>query len=131
MFANPKWFNLRKYSGWGLTPNCWQGWAYIFIYIISAVIVNSLSLDQNLKNIICSTIIGVLVADTLHIMTKIPRDERELLHEAIADRNSLWFLLFALIIWTLFKRINDPILIFIILGTTAVKALTEIYLRDK
>jgi uncharacterized membrane protein YccF (DUF307 family) len=131
MIGNPKWFNLRKYSGWGLTPNCWQGWAYIFAYIISAIIISTLPLDQNLKTTISSIILGVLVADTLHIMTKIPRDERELLHGAIADRNSLWFLLFALIIWTLFKRIDDPILILIILGATAVKSLTEIYLRDK
>ncbi len=64
-------------------------------------------------------------------MTQIKQDERERLHEAIADRNALWFLLFGLIAWAFIKQITDPIFIGILLGTTAVKALTQIYLKDK
>lgn len=131
MIANPKWFNLRKYSGWGLTPNCWQGWAYIFAYIIPVVIINSLPITQDLKNIFSSVVMGVLVIDILHTMTKIHKDERERLHEAIADRNALWFLLFGLIAWAFYKQNFDPILVGILLGATAIKALTQIYLRDK
>jgi hypothetical protein len=131
MIANPKWFNLRKYTGWGLTPNCPQGWAYIFVFIIPVIIINSLSLDQNLKNILSFTLIGILVIDVLHIMTQIPRDERERLHEAIADRNALWFLLFGFIAWAFYKQNFDPILVGILLGATAIKAATQIYLRDK
>jgi len=131
MIANPKWFNLRKYSGWGLTPNCWQGWVYVFAYVIPVAIINSLPLEQNLKTIFSSIVIGILIADILHTMTKIPRDERERFHEAIADRNALWFLLFSLIIWALIKQITDPILIIILLGATVIKAITQIYLRDK
>jgi hypothetical protein len=131
MIANPKWFNLRKYSGWGLTPNCWQGWAYIIAFIIPIIIINSLSLDQNLKNILSFTLMGILIIDVLHIMTQIHKDERERLHEAIADRNALWFLLFGLIAWAFINKITDPILIGILLGATAIKAATQIYLRDK
>jgi hypothetical protein len=131
MIANPKWFNLRKYSGWGLTPNCPQGWAYIFAFIIPVIIINSLSLNQNLKNILSFTLMGILIIDVLHIMTQIKKDERERLHEAIADRNALWFLLFGLIAWAFYKQNFDPILIGILLGATAVKAATQIYLRDK
>jgi hypothetical protein len=131
MIANPKWFNLRKYSGWGLTPNCWQGGVYLLVYIILIIIIGSFSLDENLKNILIFTVIGVLIIDVLHIMSKIPQDERERLHGAIADRNALWFLLFGTIIWAFVKQITDPIFIGIILGTTAVKALTQIYLKDK
>jgi len=131
MIANPKWFNLRKYSGWGLTPNCWQGWAYVFAYIIPVVIINSLPFTQDLKNIFSSIVMGILVVDVLHTMTKIKKDERERLHEAIADRNALWFLLFGLIAWAFFKQSFDPILVGILLGATAIRALTQIYLQDK
>ena len=131
MIGNPKWFNLRKYSGWGLTPNCPQGWAYIFAFIIPITIVSSLNIDQSLKNTINFIITGIILADVLHIMTQIKRDERERLHEAIADRNALWFLLFGLIAWAFINQIKDPVLIGILLGATAVKAATQIYLRDK
>ena len=131
MIANPKWFNLRKYSGWGLTPNCWQGWVYIIAFIIPVAVVSNLNLDPNFKNTIIFSVIGLLLVDVLHTMTQIPRDERERLHEAIADRNALWFLLFGLIAWALVKQIFDPIFIGILLGATAIKALTQIYLRDK
>jgi hypothetical protein len=131
MIANPKWFNVRKYSGWGLTPNCWQGWAYIIAFITPVIIINSLSLDQNLKNILSFILMVILVIDVLHIMTQIKKDERERLHEAIADRNALWFLLFGLIAWAFYQQNFDPILVGILLGATAIKALTQIYLRDK
>jgi len=131
MIANPKWFNLRKYTGWGLTPNCPQGWAYIIAFIIPVVIISNLNINLHYKNIFSLIIIGILLIDILHTMTQIKQDERERLHEAIADRNALWFLLFGLIAWAFIKQITDPVLIGILLGTTAVKALTQIYLKDK
>ncbi len=131
MIANPKWFNLRKYSGWGLTPNCWQGWVYTLAFVAPVAIISNLNIDPNLRNTINFVIIGVLLIDVLHTMTKIKKDERERLHEAIADRNALWFLLFGLIAWAFVTQKFDPILIGILLGATAIKALTQIYLRDK
>ncbi|MPN11657.1 hypothetical protein SDC9_158961 [bioreactor metagenome] len=65
------------------------------------------------------------------MMSQIKKDERERLHEAIADRNALWFLLFGLIVWAFIKQVMDPFFIGILLGATAIKALTQIYLRDK
>jgi len=131
MIGNSKWFNVRKYSGWGLTPNCWQGWAYIFAFIIPVALISNLNIDPNYKNIFSLVIVGVLVMDTLHMMTQIKKDEREKLHEAIADRNALWFLLFGLIAWAFVKQIMDPFFIGILLGATAIRAITQIYLRDK
>lgn len=131
MIGKSKWFNLRKYSGWGLTPNCWQGWAYIFAFIIPIAIVSNLNIDPNYKNIFSIVIVAVLIIDTLHMMSQIKSDEREKLHEAIADRNALWFLLFGLIVWAFIKQIVDPFFIGILLGATAIKAITQIYLRDK
>jgi len=131
MIGNPKWFNLRKYTGWGLSPNCSQGWFYIFAFIIPIAIVSNLNIDPNFKNIFSITVIAILIIDTLHMMSKIKKDERERLHEAIADRNALWFLLFGLIAWAFIKQIMDPVFIGILLGATAIKAITQIYLRDK
>ena len=131
MIGKSKWFNLRKYSGWGLTPNCWQGWVYILAFIIPVVVISNLNIAANLKEIFTITIVVVLLADTLHMMSQIKKDERERLHEAIADRNALWFLLFGIIAWAFIKQITAPIFIGVILGATAVRALTQIYLRDK
>lgn len=108
MIGKSKWFNLRKYSGWGLTPNCWEGWAYIFAFIIPITIISNLNIDSNFKNIFSISIIAILLIDTLHMMSQIKKDERERLHEAIADRNALWFLLFGLIAWAFIKQIMDP-----------------------
>lgn len=131
MIGNSKWFSPRKYSGWGLTPNCWQGWVYIFAFIIPIAIISNLNIDPNFKNIFSIIIVAILIIDTLHMMTQIKKDEREKLHEAIADRNALWFLLFGLIVWAFIKQVMDPFFIGILLGATAIKALTQIYLRDK
>lgn len=131
MIGKSKWFNVRKYSGWGLTPSCWQGWIYILAFIIPIALISNLNIDSNYKNIFSIIIVGILIIDTLHMMSQIKKDEREKLHEAIADRNALWFLLFALIAWAFIKQIADPIFIGILLGATAIKALTQIYLRDK
>ena len=131
MIGKSKWFNPRKYTGWGLTPNCWQGWAYIFAFIIPISIISNLNINQNYKNIFCLIVVGILLIDTLHMMSQIKKDERERLHEAIADRNALWFLLFGLIAWAFIKQIMDPLFIIILLGATVIKAITQIYLRDK
>lgn len=131
MIGNSKWFSPRKYSGWGLTPNCWQGWMYLFAFIIPIAIVSNLNIDPKFKDIFSIVIVAILIIDTLHMMSQIKKDEREKLHEAIADRNALWFLLFGLIVWAFIKQIMDPFFIGILLGATAIKAITQIYLRDK
>lgn len=131
MIGNPKWFNVRKYTGWGLTPNCWQGWAYIAAFIAPIAIISSISIDQNIKNIFSFIWVGILLIDVLHIMTQINKDERERLHEAVADRNALWFMIFILLIGAFIKQIFDPIIIAALIGATLVKAGTQFYLRDK
>ena len=131
MIGNPKWFSPRKYTGWGLTPNCWQGWVYILAFIISIVFVSNLNIDSKYKNIFSIIIVAILIIDILHMMSQIKKDERERLHEAITDRNALWFLLFGLITWIIIKQITDPILIGILFGATVIKTLTQIYLKDK
>lgn len=131
MIGNPKWFNVRKYTGWGLTPNCWQGWAYVFIFILPLTFLNSISVDQNIKNIFIVLWTGLFLIDIIHIMSQIKKDERERLHEAIADRNALWFIIFVLLIDAFIKQTVDPIFFIAIIGAMIIKAATHFYLRDK
>lgn len=37
MIANPKWFSIRKFGGWGIVPSTWQGWLYIAIMFLPFV----------------------------------------------------------------------------------------------
>ncbi len=131
MIGNPKWFNIRKYTGWGLTPNCWQGWAYIIAIVLPLFILDSISINQNIKNVFIIIWASLLLIDLIHIMSQIKRDERERLHEAIADRNALWFLIFVLLIIVFIKQIIDPIFFAAIIGAMVVKSITHFYLRDK
>ena len=131
MIGKAKWFNVRKYTGWGLTPNCWQGWVYILVFISLVTIINSLPIALNLKNIFTGVLVILLLMDTFHMMSQIKKDERERLHEAIADRNALWFMIFVLLIGAVIKQIIDPIFIIAIIGAMVVKSATQFYLRDK
>ena len=131
MIANPKWFNIRKYTGWGLTPNCWQGWLYLAVFIAPIAIINSISINQNIKTVFSIAITALLIIDVVHIMSQIKKDEREKLHEAIADRNALWFMIFVLLVAAFVKQIIDPIFLIAIVGATLIRAATQLYLRDK
>lgn len=140
MIGKQSWFRPRKYTGWGLTPVTWQGWVYIFGFILPIAIINSISIDQNIKNIFTIVWTGVLLADITHIMFQIKKDERESLHEAISDRNALWFMLAILVVGIIYQAatqitakniVIDPIVVIALLGATVVKAATHWYLRDK
>jgi len=140
MIGNPKWFNPRKYTGWGLTPSCWQGWAYIFGFLLPVAIINSFSINQNIKNIFTIIWTGLFLIDFVHIMSQIKKDERERLHEALSDRNALWFMLTVLAVGMVYQAANkftlnssniDPVILISLIGGTIVKAVTQLYLRDK
>lgn len=135
MIGNPNWFNIRKYSGWGLTPNCWQGWLYVLLIVLPIIIVSEIGLSQNFTNIFSFVWIILILLDVLHMMSRVKKDERERLHEALADRNALWFMMLALVAYALydsfFRQNTDPVILIIVIGAVVVKSLTHFYLRDK
>ena len=137
MIGNPKWFNIRKYTGWGLTPNCWQGWAYVFVFILPMILVNEvpLNISSHYKNIFSLIWIVLLLVDVIHMMSQVKKDERERLHEALADRNALWFMMFVLVVSTIydafFNQSTNIIFMIAVLGSVVVKSITQFYLRDK
>jgi cobalamin synthase len=137
MIGNPKWFNVRKYTGWGLTPNCWQGWAYVFVFALPIIFINEvpLNISSNFKNIFSLIWILLLLVDVIHMMSQVKKDERERLHEALADRNALWFMMFVLVASALydsfFNQSTNIIFLIAVLGSVLVKSITQFYLRDK
>lgn len=131
MIGKTKWFTLRKYTGWGLTPVTWQGWLYTVLFVAPIAILESISVAQNFKTVFTTVWVIIFLADIFHIMIQLKKDERERLHEAISDRNALWFMMFVLIGWVLFKQDLNPIFFIALIGATVVKAATNFYLRDK
>lgn len=91
MIGSPKWFKRRKYGGWGLTPKTWQGWVYVFVFLIIIAIGNIIFVD-NVRAITYYTLVWIviLIVDVIDIMSRLDKDERERMHEALAERNALW-----------------------------------------
>ena len=134
MIGKAKWFSPRKYGGWGLVPNCYQGWLYIFIATLPFIIIEYLPLAQNLKNIFIYSWLAIFIIDLISILLHLKKDEREASHEAIADRNALWAILFVLIIATIYQSVLGQIDIFIIISLivgTIIKAITHFLLRHR
>lgn len=140
MIGNPKWFNQRKYTGWGLTPNCWQGWLYIAIAVTPLIILSNLSLPDTLSPILMGVWAILFIVDFIDIFRKIKKDERDTVHEAIAERNAMWFMIIALAVGVAFqvgqsvvaqKQEVDPVILIALIGAVVTKAITHFYLRNK
>lgn len=141
MIGNPVWFKRRKYAGWGFFPVKWQGWVYIAVMIVPFVIFQALPFWNNTTRI-AVTIIWFIVfgLDAIDIMIRMKKDERETLHEAIAERNALWFIIIALAIGVAYQAASnavqqriyvDPVIVIALVGGLLVKAISNIYLDRK
>lgn len=109
MIGKPQWFIRRKYTGWGLTPKTWQGWVYILGFCVAPLLlVSALSFDEEVKLTAIGIWVGVILADVIHVMLSIKVDERERLHEAIADRNALWSIMLMLTLAMVVYAVRNP-----------------------
>jgi uncharacterized membrane protein len=141
MIGKAKWFQRRKYSGWGLTPKTWQGWAYIAVIIAIATLIQLFPIgDEQTKILITMGLVAIILLDIVHIMATMPMDERDRIHEAIAERNALYAILTALVAgigWQSFTGVMngnvqiDPIIIVALVLALVAKAATNIYLDRK
>ena len=140
MIGKPQWFRFRKYGGWGLSPATKEGWIYLAVFIGLVLIAQNLPLNNAIKTAITSTLGVILAIDVIDIMLHLKKDERETLHEAIAERNASWAMVAAMVVIFGYKSIitalngGDDVdiiwLIPIIAGTIA-KAITSLYLKNK
>ncbi len=138
MIGKSKWFTIRKYGGWGIHPKTKEGWIYLFIVIIPFIIFHILPFWSTTTRLIVSIFwLFFLLFDIFEIMINLKKDEREKIHEAIAERNALWAIVFILTIGLFYHIIESGlkhelyippfILIALIIGAI-VKTTSNIYL---
>lgn len=105
--AKPEWFSRRKYLGWGVGIKSWQGGVYIAVMIglliLSSALVN---LTNNYSLYIGAGIFLFFIMDIFYVMFHLKNDEREKIHEAIAERNAVWGMMTILIAGILFEGIH-------------------------
>ena len=144
MIANPKWFQRRKYTGWGITPKTWQGWVYLLgmslLLMMLQVVTKKFGLSLSLQLSIVGVPLIIFMVDILNIIINLDKDERETQHEAIAERNVAWTMIIILsvaITYQTFLSIKsnmfliDPFIIAALVCGVIVKAVTNWYLLDK
>ena len=141
MLGKPQWFQRRKYAGWGIAPKTYQGWLYLLVLILGLLFIQFMSWPgENTQIILMFIWVGVFVLDTIDIMIRIPRDERDRLHEAFAERNALWVMVIVLAIGIAYRTAQsiasgtvyiDPVIIIALFAGLAAKAVTNIYLDKK
>lgn len=140
MIGKYEWFKRRKYTGWGFTPATWQGWVYIIVLVLPLILLTNIGSISSFK-IILMVIWGIIFAiDFVDIIIHLPKDERDRMHEAIAERNALWAILAVLTIGVGYQAssgsINglikvDPVILIAIAAGLVVKIISNIYLDKK
>ncbi|MBU4351936.1 MAG: hypothetical protein KJ939_02535 [Nanoarchaeota archaeon] len=141
MLGKPEWFKRRKYSGWGIIPKTWQGWVYILIFMLPFVVFQALPYWDE-KTRITATIVWlvILLIDVSDIMVRMKNDERERLHEAIAERNAAWIMLLVIITGIFYQTIKsaltqtlevDFFLVGALFAGVIAKMITNFYLDKK
>lgn len=138
MIGQPHWFTRRKYGGWGLFPITWQGWAYVTVFVLLAFASQYVPGLSDIGRLIFLVAIAVILfADTMDIMIRMRKDEREILHEAIAERNALWTIIIVLAAGVAYQSAQsvagetfmiDPIILIAIGAAVVAKAITNLYL---
>jgi hypothetical protein len=142
MFGKPQWFARRKYLGWGLMPITWQGWAYTLVLVAPIVIAQYIpGISFQARTIFMACWLVVVFAEVAHIMVNMKKDERDTLHEAIAERNALWMVLVALVGGAMYQVVTqidasgtiavDPVILVALVAGLVGKAATNVYLDRK
>lgn len=141
MIAKKEWFDRRKYGGWCVHPNCWQGWLYFILIIIPFIIFQSLPFwSMQIRTTITLLWMIFLFTDLIPIMINLKKDEREYKIEAISERNAAWFMSIILVIGifyeTLISTLNQTFsinifLIIALLGGAIIKSISNYKLEKK
>jgi hypothetical protein len=140
MIGKPQWFKVRKYGGWGLTPATKQGWLYLAAFILIVLGIQALPITEAIKMAATSILGVILVIDVLDIMFHIKKDEREMIHEAISERNAAWAMVASLVVIFGYKNISaalngyttfDMLMLTPIFVGVIAKAITNLYLNNK
>lgn len=140
MLGKPAWFRRRKYGGWGFSPACWQGWLYVAALFLSLLLIQALPVSGDARLAVMVIWAVVFSIDFLHIFLKLPKDERETIHEAKAERNAMWAMVFVLCAGVAYQVARglvrdwqelDPVILAALAAGVVAKAITNIYLDAK
>ena len=141
MIGKPEWFKRRKYSGWGFTPATWQGWAYILVLVLPIIFVTSMKVLGTWQIIFLIAWAVIFCIDFVNIIIHLPKDERDRIHEAIAERNALWVILAVLVlgigyqtsVGVVSKSIAtvDPVIVIAVFAGFIAKVISNVYLDKK
>jgi cobalamin synthase len=139
MIGKTEWFARRKYTGWGLTPKTWQGWIYIVAMIAPLIVFQAMpQWSTEIRVAVTFMWFAVFGADVLDIMIHLKIDEREKLHEALAERNAAWFMVVVLAVGLAYEltanatvgRIYvNPFIAIALFGALVIKAFSNAYLE--
>lgn len=141
MLGKSDWFQKRKYGGWGITPQTWQGWVYILTFIAILLIFHLIPFWNDFQRLIFTGIwLLILSVDVIQIMIHLKKDELEKIQEAVAERNASWTMAFILTIGILYQLISsglqekielDPFLALALAGGLIAKSLSYWKLEKK
>ena len=71
MIGRPEWFTTKRYTGLGIRPKTWQGWAYIAAVLALVLFIRWQPFwewsDQT-KNMLTAAWAVVVVVDAIHII---------------------------------------------------------------
>ena len=140
IIAKPEWFKKTKYRGWDADIKTWQGAVYVAAVIIVFLV---LALNPFMDKMDKVVLIGIwalfFLIDLVDVLWKLKKDEREKIHEAIADRNAAWVMMIVLSLGFFVELIYsalqkslyvDPFLLIALIAGIIVKIITE-YKLDK
>lgn len=141
MIGKPEWFQRRKYGGWGVFPKTRQGWVYLAVLLAGFALIQAIPLPGEwTKTVLMALWAGLFCLDLIHIMVAMPRDERDRLHEAIAERNALWVMVAALAVGFAYRAAQsatagqvyvDPVIVAALVAGLVAKAASNLYLDRK
>lgn len=139
MIAQATWFTRRKYTGWGVSPNTWQGFLYIVAIAGIATGIQMLPVTESTKIISTGVLVAFICIDVLQVMAKLKLDELEQKMEAIAERNAAWAMVASTVLTVLYvstvgKEMKGidlvPVIILPIITGVIVKGITN-YILEK
>lgn len=141
IIARSEWFRRRKYGGWGVSIKTWQGAVYLAgMFLLLTLIQFIPNLSNESRLILTGIWLVFLFVDLVDVMWKLKKDERERIHEAIAERNAAWGMMLVLVIgifieltyYALQQQIYiDPFLITALIVGVIIKSVTNYKLERK
>jgi len=109
IIARPEWFGRRKYGGWGVSVKTWQGAAYLASVLLILLAVQFLPLSTMARIYVTAAWLVFLFLDMFDVMWKVRRDEREYIHEAVAERNAAWAMMPVLVVGIFIQLISSSL----------------------